>query len=288
MNVRHMSILPLLFLLILLVPTMVNAEKGGNKSEENGKAAPKNVVIPEVNSAKNPAKGKVESLPKENARVENQQATKVQKPEVPLPQKKKQPEQKSQTSKELPTQANKKANEAQLRKTEKKQEKRKNPNPISPIHKEDESKKPSVLVKMEVNPTLESKIRDDQGQKISKSSSHDTKGNSYSNFERTDNASSVDRKNSPWEDLPVQFPRSEPTEFFISQNNSAGISNAKGSSADSKVSSKSMIDLLTGSLEEIRMNFLQPYVMRQHIYRNQWVNAPPAPPPESALFSNNI
>ncbi|EIJ80390.1 hypothetical protein PB1_08522 [Bacillus methanolicus PB1] len=36
------------------------------------------------------------------------------------------------------------------------------------------------------------------------------------------------------------------------------------------------------------LKLIQPYVDRAHVYRNQWVNAPPSPPPKDAPFFLNV
>ncbi|WP_226681411.1 hypothetical protein [Sutcliffiella horikoshii] len=279
MNVRHSLILSLSLLFLLFFPTIGVAEKGAIQAEGNGKPAEKNVMDSQKDSKKEETTGnsKPGNSNNENARVNNSKAelpNADKKPEVVVPHKVKQ----SEPSNKLPAQANEKGKKVRLEKTEK----IKKSNPNQPIHKESESKKPSEVVKKNVGPEPSKKVRKEQ---LPDTSDSVIKSPTLS---EVDTAKVEANGDLPIEGLPEQkFPESESPEIFISQTKPSG-SNAKGHSSDQKVSSKSIFDLIAGSLEEIQVNFLQPYVMRQHIYRNQWVNAPPAPPPENALFSTNI
>lgn len=279
MNVRHSLILSLSLLFLLLFPTIGVAEKGANQAEGNGKPAEKTVIDSKEDSKKEETPGisKPENSNNENARVNNSKATMPKpdkKSEVVVPQKVKQAE----PSNKLPAQANEKAKKVRLEKTDKS----KKSNPNQPIHNKSESKKPSEVVKKNVGPEPIKKIRKEQLTDTSANELDDSLKESPK-LSQVNTARVEANGDSPMKDLPEQFPESESPEFFITQTKPSG-NNGKGHSSDQKVSSKSIFDLIAESLEEIQVNFLQPYVMRQHIYRDQWVNAPPAPPPENALF----
>ncbi len=283
MNVRNSMILSLFFLCFLLFPNIGVAEKGANQAEGNGKSAEKNVVVSnnDPNKDIHAASRKAETTRYENAnathkRAEFQKIDKANKPEINVPQKESQPDPRNESSKKLPAQASEKAKEARL-------EKRKEANSNQPIHKMSESKKPSEVVEKTVSLELDKKVQKEQQKNNSAYKSDDISEESLKSS-GINTATEMDNGSSPIEEnLPEHFPETEATEFYISQTKPSG-SNAKGQSSDQKLSSKSLYDLMADSLEEIRVNFLQPYVMRQHIYRDQWVNAPPAPPPENALF----
>ncbi|KMJ59410.1 hypothetical protein AB685_00530 [Bacillus sp. LL01] len=285
MNVRNSLIFSLTFLFLLLFPTIGLAEKGATQGGGNEKAAEKNVVVPKMDLNKDVHTGsrKAENTRNENAsptynRNESQQPEKGKKPEIHVPQKERQHDTRPESSKKLPAQANEKAKEARLAKAEKRQVS----NPTQPIHKMSESKKPSEVVEKNVGLEPENKVQMEQLKDSSANRLDDSSEKSLKSS-GVDTATVEDNGYIPLEDLPEHFPESESPDLFISQTKPSG-SNAKGHSYDQKVSSKSIFDLIACSLEEIRVNFLQPYVMRQHIYRDQWVNAPPAPPPENALF----
>ncbi|NLP52864.1 hypothetical protein [Bacillus sp. RO1] len=275
MNVRHSLILSLSLLFLLLFPTIGDAEKGTHQSEGNGKPAEKNVVDSKRGSKKEETTGNTyaEIPNNENTRANysNAELPKAdKKPEVALPHKERQ----SEPSNKLHAQANKKAKKVRLEKTEKS----KKSNSNQPVHNKSESKKPSEVVKKEPS----KKVRKEQ-LIVNMANKLDGRSNKSPTLSQVNNVTVKANGELPMEDLPEQFPESESPEFFISQTKPSG-SNAKGQSSDQKVSSTSIFDLIAGSLEDIQVNFLQPYVMRQHIYRDQWVNAPPAPPPENALF----
>lgn len=288
MNVRNSMILSLFFLCFLLFPDIGVAEKRVNQAEGNGKPAEKSMVVSKSDSKLdvNSVIDKPETASNDKVSTSDvgaQKSKKSQRPDIVVPQKERQPDPWPKSSKKLPAQASEKAKEARLEKTEK----RKEANSNKPIHKMSETKKPSDVVEKTVSLEPGKKVRKEQLKDNLANRSDDNSEESLESNE-INSATEVDNGSSPLEeDYPEDFPETEAPEFSISQAKPSG-SIAKGQSSDQKVSSKSIFDLLSNSLEEIRVNFLQPYVMRQHIYRNQWVNAPPAPPPESALFSNNI
>ncbi|TYS57737.1 hypothetical protein FZC74_15015 [Sutcliffiella horikoshii] len=280
MNVRNSLIFSLAFLFLLLFPTIGFAEKGANQAEGNGKPAEKHVVDLKKTSkiAESKGNGKSVSSRNENAKVttskaESSKADHSKKPELVSPHNEKQPE----PSKKLPDQANEKAKEARMMKTEKV----KKSNPNRPIHKVSKPKSETVMIIRGFEPIEQVQIEHLQDSSANRSVNSFAK-ESLKNQE-INSVNIVANDDIPLENLPEQFPKKESQELFISQTKPSG-SNLKGQSSDQKVSSKSIVDLIANSLEEIRVNFLQPYVMRQHIYRDQWVNAPPAPPPENALF----
>jgi hypothetical protein len=281
MNVRHSLILSLSLLFFLLFPTIGVAEKGVNQAEGDGKPAEKNVVDTKKGSKKEESSGN--SKPgisnNENAGINNNrpEMPKVDKEQkVVVPHKEKQ----SEPSNKLPAQANEKAKKVRLEKTDK----RKNSNSNQPIHNKSESKKRSEVVIKSDNPEPSKKVPKEQ-LTVNMANKLDDSSKKSPTLSQFNNATVKANGDLPMENLPEQIPESESPEFFISQTKPSG-SNVKGQSSDQKVSSKSIFDLIAGSLEDTQVNFLQPYVMRQHIYRDQWVNAPPAPPPENALFSN--
>lgn len=277
MNVCNSLIFTLTFLFLLLLPTIGFAEKGANQADGNGKPAEENVVDLNKTSKKVEPKdnGKSVSSRKENAKVTTSKADHSKKPELVLPPKAKQPE----PSKKLPDQANEKAKEARMMKTEK----GKKSNPNRSIHKVSKPKESSetVLISGGFEPVEQVQI--EQLQDKSANRSDKSSAEEPSKIQEINSVTIEDHDDIPLENLPEQFPKKESQELFISQTKPSG-SNSKGHSSDQKVSSKSNVDLIANSLEELRVNFLQPYVMKQHIYRDQWVNAPPAPPPENALF----
>lgn len=286
MNVRNSLIFSLAFLFLLLLPTIGFAEKGANEADGNGKPAEKNVVDLKKTSkiAEPKDNGKSVSSRNENDKVttskaESPKADHSKKPELVSPHNEKQPE----PSKKLPDQANEKAKEARMMKTEK----GKKSNPNRPIHKVSKPKESSETVMISGGFEPVEQVQIEQLQDKSANRSDNSSAEEPSKNQEINSVTIEDNDDIPLENLPEQFPEKESQELFISQTKPSG-SNSKGHSSDQKVSSKSIVDLIANSLEEIRVNFLQPYVMRQHIYRDQWVNAPPAPPPENALFSNNI
>jgi hypothetical protein len=266
MNVRSILLLPLTFLIAFILPTMVFAEK----PETKGKPVEEVMVQKNMtNASGNSNNHKADEKRNVNASISEEKSQNIGNPNKP----------KVEKNNQLPKQANEKAKEAQLNTVEKKQDKEKKTDPVVSNNKGSNTKKDSdknkqpkaeekiVPVKKAVDTTIPETPKDAHKEVISP----------VDNTKPEDNLEDEAKH-----DMPIPLHEKETPEVHISPVNPSG-KNVGSSSADQKGSSKSMVDFMGGILEEIRVNFLEPFVMRQHVYRSQWVNAPPAPPPEIAL-----
>ncbi len=83
------------------------------------------------------------------------------------------------------------------------------------------------------------------------------------------------------QDLPAPLPTKKEWELHILQAPQSMKIHA-GAANDYKGSSKTKLDFLPGETVRLGVRRKQPFVKRNHIFRNQWVNAPPTPPPKLA------
>ncbi|MGM0838190.1 MAG: hypothetical protein ACQEV7_18785 [Bacillota bacterium] len=265
MNVGRLWFLPLLLLFVLTLPDVAAAEKGGNPPEGKGKQAPDEVIVPKGNvpqksdKARVPVQKEINPIAKENRNV-------------PTPQ------EKSNAVKELPEQASEKAKEA-VQKEPAKQKVEQVPDPskpdqtvpVTPQEVEVRDKpNASTLKQLEI---IHNNIPEEKaGSDTSRKDVYLAEGSSASVREESSKSTPVP--------LP---PRKdwEPTILQVQQQQSQ--KKPTGNTGDTKVPSKGSLDFLGINPGEAVMVLIEPFVSKHLTFRSQWVNAPPAPPPESPL-----
>ncbi|MGO4886211.1 hypothetical protein ACJ2A9_00505 [Anaerobacillus sp. MEB173] len=75
----------------------------------------------------------------------------------------------------------------------------------------------------------------------------------------------------------------EPHSFIQLQNTH----NVSTSSSKDKGHSQSMNGFFAGVIDITGLTFKESFVLRQYVYRSQWTNAPPSPPPKNASSNLN-
>ncbi|MFE7063994.1 hypothetical protein ACFVAD_17830 [Sutcliffiella sp. NPDC057660] len=265
MNVRRVWFLPLLFLFVLTLPDAVGAEKGGNPPEGKGKQASEVVTVPNGNVPQKPDKAEAPIQKEFNPIAEENR-------NVPTPQAK------SNAVKELPKQASEKAEEA-VQKEPVKQKIEVVPVPSQPdktvpvTPPEDEVRdKPSSSTQKQPEIIHNNNSEEKTGSNTSKKDVSLSEGSSASVSEESSTST------------PVPLPTRkdwEPTILQVQQQQSQ--KKPTGNTGDTKVPSKGSLDFLGINPGEAVMVLIEPFVSNHLTFRSQWVNAPPAPPPEKTL-----
>lgn len=265
MNVRRLWFLPLLFLFVLTLPDAAGAEKGGNPPEGKGKQAPEVATVPDRNVPQKPGKAGAPIQKVINPIAE-------EKRNVPTPQAK------SNAVKELPEQASEKAKEA-VQKEPVKQKIEVVPVPSQPdktvpvTPPEDEVRdKPSASTQKQPEIIHNDIAEEETGTDTPKEDVSLPKGSTVTRGEESSTSNPV----------PIP-PRKdwEPTILQVQQQQSQ--KKPTGNTGDTKVPSKGSLDFLGMKPGEAVMVLIEPFVLKHFTFRSQWVNAPPAPPPENAL-----
>ncbi|MCA1319945.1 hypothetical protein LC085_08455 [Bacillus tianshenii] len=265
MNVRRLWFLPLLFLFVLTLPDAAGAEKGGTPPEGKGKQTPVEVTVPKGNvpqkpdRAETPVQKEINPVAKEKRNVPTQQ-------------------EKSNEVKELPEQASETAKEA-VQKEPAKQKVDKVPVPSQsdqtvPVtaHKVEELDQPSASAHK-------------QPEIIHNNSTTEETDTDTSNKDGSlSEESSVSISEEPGKSIPAPLPPRkdwEPTMLQVQQLQSQ--KKPSGNTGETKVPSKGSLDFLGMNPGEAVMILVEPFVSKHLTFRSQWVNAPPAPPPENTL-----
>lgn len=265
MNVRRLWFLPLLLLFVLTLPNVAGAEKGGNPPEGKGKQAPEVVTVPNRNVTQKPDKAGAPIQKEINPIAEENR-------NVPTPQAK------SNAVKELPEQASEKAKEAvQKEPVKQKIEQVPVPSktgktvPVTP-QKVEVQDKPSASTQKQPEIIHNNNSEEKTGSDTSRKDVSLVEGSS----------ASVSKESSTSTPVPLP-PRKdwEPTILQVQQQQSQ--KKPTGNTGDTKVPSKGSLDFLGINPSEAVMVLIEPFVSKHLTFRSQWVNAPPAPPPESPL-----
>lgn len=265
MNVRRFWFLPLLLLFVLTLPNVAGAEKGGNPPEGKGKQAPEVVTVPNRNVPQKPDKAEAPIQKEINPIAE-------EKRNVPTPQAK------SNAVKELPEQASEKAKEAVQKDPVKQKEevvpvtsKPDKTVPVTPPEVEGRDK-PSASTQKQPEIIHNDITEEETGTGTSRNDLSFSEGSTVTKGEESSTGNPVP--------LP---PRKdwEPTILQVQQQQSQ--KKPTGNTGDTKVPSKGSLDFLGINPGEAVMVLIEPFVSKHLTFRSQWVNAPPAPPPESPL-----
>ncbi|WP_417899268.1 hypothetical protein ABN702_02545 [Bacillus haimaensis] len=265
MNVRILWFLPLLFLFVLTLPDAADAEKGGNPPEGKGKQTPVEVTVPNGNvpqkpdRTETPVRKEINPIAKEKRSVPTQH-------------------EKSNVVKELPEQASETANAA-VQKESAKQKVEK-----VPVPSESDQAVPVTAQKVEVldKPSASTQKQPEiiHNKSTAEEADTDTSNKGVTLSEET----SVSISEEPSKSIPAPLPPRkdrEPTILQVQQQQSQ--KKPSGNTGDTKVPSKGSLDFLGMNPGEAVMVLIEPFVSKHLTFRSQWVNAPPAPPPESPL-----
>ncbi|MGD6833446.1 hypothetical protein ACQCT5_14835 [Sutcliffiella halmapala] len=267
MNVRRLWFLPLLLLFVLTLPNVAGAEKGGNPPKGKGEQAPEVATVPDRNVPQKPDKAGAPIQKEINPIAE-------EKRNVPTPQAK------SNAVKELPEQASEKAKEA-VQKEPVKQKVEVVPVPSKP-DKTVPVTPPKVEVRDKTSASTQKQSEIIHNDSIEEETGTDT---SRKDLSLSDGyGSTVTKVEESSSDNPVPFPPRkdwEPTILQVQQQQSQ--KKPTGNTGDTKVPSKGSLDFLGMNPVEAVMVLIEPFVSKHLTFRSQWVNAPPAPPPESPL-----
>ncbi|USK36673.1 hypothetical protein LIT25_26415 (plasmid) [Bacillus sp. F19] len=281
MYVRIVVFLPLLFLLAVFMPSMAFAENGVNQTEVNGKDVQKaNVQKVDVQKA-DVQKANVQQSTKINdiSDKAKEQSSNVNKSKNVNASVKNQGK-----PNDLPDQANDKAKEA-VHKVVQNQEKEKKPDPSPQKRKGTDSlsQKGEKTKKRNLLPIKEPvSDRNKEPHYVEEVYSNNESNSNTEKVESTISNNVSKEVESSKEELPIPLPNKKVWELHIFQVQQS-IKTPFGLSNDYKGSNKIKMDFLNDYTGQLGVRFKEPFVLRQHVYRNQWVNAPPAPPPKFAL-----
>ncbi|SDH84914.1 hypothetical protein [Alteribacillus bidgolensis] len=277
MNVRITVFLPLLFLLAVSLPAQAIAEKGGNPSREKGNVVQQDQVPEAVHTKANKDNAKKQSAQtnkNQNAdtSIENKgksrdvsDDTKHQSTKENNSQKGSTSVEKKRKSKGLPDQANEKAKEAVHKKVQHKEKETKSDR--SPQKQKGKEKQKEPVSAQDTAPHSREKVQTNNKRQFEKSN--------------VEPASEPNASERPQQDLPSPLPAKKEWELHILQAQQS-MKIHVGSANDYKGGSKTKLDFLYGETVRLGVRWKQPFVKRHHIFRNQWVNAPPTPPPKLA------
>ncbi|RSL29717.1 hypothetical protein D7Z54_29760 [Salibacterium salarium] len=270
MNVHLAVCLPLLFLLAVLMPSMAFAEKGPAQSGVKDKVVQKvddkqSIEINDSSDQANEQSTNENKSKNSNTSVENKGNVK-----------------------DLPDQANDKAKEKvkeAVHKGHQNRDKEIKPDPPLQQQKEKDSRQKdkkaedgNLSPKKEPVPKQEKTPDSDKEVDSSKDHSTDTE-----KAESTiSNKVSKEEEDSPKHKGPIPLPKKKESVLYILQAQQS-IKTPVGSSNDNNGSNHTKMDYLNGYTSHLGVRFTDPFVIRQPIFRNQWVNAPPTPPPKFAL-----
>ncbi|SDH67175.1 hypothetical protein SAMN05192534_10919 [Alteribacillus persepolensis] len=288
MNVRTAVLLPVLMLFALFVTEPVLAEKGGGGPEQKGKPVQQKQVPPSGQQAKNdnvkgppahakneqPAsasgdkKGKPKEMPAEKAANPPQHAGKEKHRQSSRKQEK--------PPKKLPEEANEKAKEAvhKTNRNSKSQKPKKSQASRNVSRQEETAQKDTEQAAKRADKKSEGqrkKPRSDQGAPVKKQEKNDSK---------VSKDTSEEEENTK-EEFPAPLPVQQKGELpFLKNQQSVKI--PAGASHDNSGSYKTKMEVLLGEVKHLRVLLMNPFVERHCMFRNQWVNAPPTPPPQTA------